>query len=91
MTVAELGQRMDAAELAEWQAYYHLDPWDGFRGDINAAFICQQIWNVWGNKTKASEFMPEFKPKRRMTAEEERMMFEYQIRLHNQLAGVKGK
>lgn len=45
---------MSVQEFIQWQAFYHLDPWGGYRQDINSANICSVIANInRGENTQA--------------------------------------
>jgi hypothetical protein len=58
MTVAELSERLTAAEEAHWIALYRQDPWGQQRGDMRAALIAQLIHNSNSKKPKKfHEFM----------------------------------
>lgn len=37
---------MTAQEFIEWQAFYGIDPWGGYRQDLQSANICSIIANV---------------------------------------------
>jgi len=45
-TVRELLARLTAAELAEWQAFYRLEPWGDVRADLRAGHIAAMVANV---------------------------------------------
>jgi hypothetical protein len=61
-TVGELLDTVDQVELAEWAAFYDLDPWTADRADMNAAMICSVLAHVHGVKAPPSDFMPEYGP-----------------------------
>lgn len=67
MTVRELLQRIDSTELAEWIAYYSLEPFGQERDSLNSAIIAATIANAnraSKSKTyKPSDFMPDFEHK----------------------------
>ena len=44
-TVAELSERLTAAEEAHWIALYRSDPWGQQRGDLRTALLAQLIHN----------------------------------------------
>lgn len=46
MTVRELSERLGADELIEWMAFYKLDPFGGYRTDVNAALIASTMANI---------------------------------------------
>jgi len=62
MTVRELLARIDSRELAEWMAFYGIEPFGGVRGDLQAGVIASTIANVnKGKRGKAftpGDFMP---------------------------------
>jgi len=37
---------MDAVEYAHWMAFYRIDPWGGYRSDLQSASIATTIANV---------------------------------------------
>lgn len=37
---------MSAHEFNQWHAFYSIDPWGGYRQDINSANICSVIANI---------------------------------------------
>jgi len=62
MTVKEMLSRMDSRELAEWAAYYSVEPFGEERGDLRAGIVASVIANVnRGKNVKAygpQDFMP---------------------------------
>lgn len=63
MTLEEIGERMSARELAEWQAYYHIEPFGEERGDLRAAMLGQTVAVLAGNKdAKLGDFLLKFDP-----------------------------
>jgi hypothetical protein len=53
MTVAELLGRITSTEIAEWMAYYSIDPFGEIRGDMRSAMQCCLMANAWnGDKNK---------------------------------------
>lgn len=72
MTVAEIEDRMSAAELGEWFEFFNLEPWgweaDCFRSGIVAATVANVHRDTSRKKTpfEASDFIPGFvkKPKK---------------------------
>lgn len=55
--------RIDSRELAEWMAFYRIDPWGGQRTDIGAAVVASTVANVNRGKGRSftpSDFMPRF-------------------------------
>ena len=54
---------MDAAELAEWEAYYQVEPWGDQRSDLHAATITCSVANQFAGKgagAKVKDFLPDF-------------------------------
>lgn len=72
MTVAELGDRMSARELAEWEAFDMVEPIGGPAANHRAGQICATIANVHRTHKQppvnASQFFPEPAPRRRRSA-----------------------
>ena len=63
MTVAELLERISSRELAEWQAYYMLEPFGEERKDLRAGTISATVANIARGEQKPfqpSDFMPRF-------------------------------
>jgi hypothetical protein len=62
MTVKELLSRTSSHELAEWMAYYQLEPFGEERGDLRSGIISSVIANVNRGKGTAAytprDFMP---------------------------------
>lgn len=62
----ELLERADSRELAEWQAYYRLEPFGSERGDIQAGIVASTVANVNRDSKKRrkpyrpDDFMPKF-------------------------------
>lgn len=46
MTVRELLSTIGSDELAEWMAYYDLEPWGGARGDLQAGIVASVMCNL---------------------------------------------
>ena len=71
MTVRELLSRVDSRELAEWAAYYDLDPWgdeDGERdrADHRAGVLAATVANSQphkGRPFKPTDFIPKRPPR----------------------------
>ena len=63
-SVRELYSRLTSSEITEWISYYRLDPWDGGRGDLQAAIVASTVANVNRGKNstpmKPGDFMPDF-------------------------------
>lgn len=62
----ELLERTDSRELAEWQAFYQLEPFGVERGDVQAGIVASTIANVNRDRKKRAkpytpnDFMPKF-------------------------------
>lgn len=56
MTVAELADRMSAAEFAEWQAFAQIEPFGSRVEDIRAGVIASACVAPWGGKTAPGEW-----------------------------------
>lgn len=51
---------MSAGQLEEWRAYYELEPWGGYRGDLQAGITASALWNIYRDRRKKQEpFTPE--------------------------------
>jgi hypothetical protein len=70
---------ISARELAEWRAYYELEPWDEMRGDLRNAMLMALLANINRKKGaqpfRPSDFMPDFErasagPKEAMSDEQ---------------------
>ena len=63
MTHKEMMSKMDNLELMKWVAVNNISPFGYKRTDINAAFICSKLHNVFYSKHSTPEdFMPDFSP-----------------------------
>lgn len=73
MPVAEVLLRFSSAEITEWMAYDRIDPFGGFRGDVQAAVIASTIANVHRGRNspvrKIEDFLP-FQPRKKQSQEE---------------------
>ena len=61
MTVADLSQRLTAAEEASWIALYRAKPFASERADVGLAQIAQILWNTNAKKEntrKLTDFLP---------------------------------
>lgn len=61
--MAELGNRLSSRELAEWMAYYRIEPWGEERADYRAGTVAATVVNVnrtKGKPAKPDDFMPKF-------------------------------
>jgi Protein of unknown function (DUF4035) len=59
-TVRELLSSLDSEEIAEWAAFYRLDPFGGIRGDYQAAVVAQVVAQANAKKDhtfKLSDFL----------------------------------
>jgi len=76
MTVRELLNRIDSKELAEWSAFFSIEPFGYFRTDLQAGIIASTIANCNRSKNsksfKPTDFMPfgEHGNKKEMSGEE---------------------
>lgn len=65
---------MSAYDLAEWSAYFQMEPWGEERADLRAGIVSSTLANIHrGRDTPAyspADFMP-YQPKKRATTEEE--------------------
>ncbi len=60
MPVAELVERMPAAEFSEWQAYWQLEPWGAWLDNSHLAQLATLTYNLNRGKNpsiKPGEFM----------------------------------
>lgn len=71
-TVAELEASLSQRELLEWAEFYSIDPFGGFRADIQTGILSTVIASVIGGnkRAKPSDFMP--LQKVRVSAEQSR-------------------
>lgn len=70
MPVRELQHRMSSREFSEWIAYDSIDPGEPERGDYRHAMLSCLVANLlrWkGPKLKLKNFLPDFKPRVRLT------------------------
>ena len=54
---------ISSEEITEWAAYYQLDPWGGYRGDVQAALIVHWMVKLLAKKgtdMKLSDFVLQF-------------------------------
>ena len=58
MTVAELGQRMGAGELAEWQALLAVEPYGAWQMDLLAGLLAYSTVAPHSKDAKWSQFVP---------------------------------
>jgi len=74
LTVKGLLKTIDARELAEWQAYYNIEPFGEERDDLRAAMICCTLANINRGKNqpayKLDDFLLRFDPKPEQTTEQ---------------------
>ncbi|WP_227500347.1 phage tail assembly protein T [Psychrobacter arcticus] len=56
--MAELSATLSNEELAEWMAYYNIDPWGGYRSDIQTAKIEAGITSYTGSLYDILSFNP---------------------------------
>jgi hypothetical protein len=64
MTLSEVRERISAAELSAWFAYYRLEPWGEERADLRSAIVASNVANSNRDPRKRPEpyapadFMP---------------------------------
>lgn len=79
MTVRELLERTDSRELAEWQAFYALEPWGNEVEWLRFGTVASIIANVNRGRNRRpfrpTDFVPK-PPKEPQTVEEQLSMFE---------------
>ena len=84
---------MTAQQIAEWRAFYSLEPLGERRGDAQAALISCTMRNIWRGKSaavaKMGDFMLDFEPKPKEQSEEE--MKRVLIQLTGMMGGTFGK
>lgn len=68
--VRSLQQILTAREFAEYYAFLRMEPRGDQRADWHAAQICQTIAGVMGGKGKLREFVLDFSPRTKPTADE---------------------
>jgi hypothetical protein len=72
-TVQELGERLSSAELAEWQAFYLIEPFGDMRADDRARLLALASGNL---KTgDPAEILPTYRPQEPETAADRVMSF----------------
>lgn len=57
---------MSSQEFTEWVAYYELNPFGPYRGDIHAGIVASTIANAnapKGKRFQVKDFLPEFQPR----------------------------
>lgn len=67
---------MSAADLAEWEALYVVDPWGEQRADLRAGTIAAAAvapYSKKGNPPKPADFM-HYLPKRKPTRQDDKLM-----------------
>lgn len=77
MTVGELLVRISSRELAEWAAYFCLEPFGEERADTRSAIVAATVANTARDPKKRrrpftwQEFMPRFERKQSQTWEQQ--------------------
>jgi hypothetical protein len=67
---------ISALELAEWEAYYHMEPFGEERADLRAGIVASTVANVQRDRKKKpqpfkpEDFMPKFNKPRKQTPAE---------------------
>lgn len=77
LTVRELLARITSPELSEWAAFYERQPFGEWRSDFRAAMIAHTTASVWRGKKKGpsfKDFMPDFRPKQPVEAQDPQVM-----------------
>lgn len=62
-SVRELLATLDAAELAEWEAFYAVEPWGEQRRDWQTALLASILANQWrgkGSPARVKDFLPDY-------------------------------
>lgn len=90
MTVGELLDRMDSAELTEWMAYNQLeplpDPW------YQTGLTTSMMVNLWSKtRSRPEDFIPAPRRRRRQTVEEQLAIFQGIGAVQNAREKAKGK
>lgn len=62
MTVRELLERIDSRELAEWQAYWTLEPWGEERADQRIAELTVRVANYLRAEGQPPYTLTDFMP-----------------------------
>lgn len=76
---------MTGRQVAEWRAYYQIEPFGEYRADLRSAIIASTFANCFSRKRfKVEDFMPEFGPRRRQSVEEMKAIFSLFVQAHNQ-------
>lgn len=80
-------EQMPASRLVEYMAAFQIDPWGEERADLRAGYVAATQYNVnrqRGQRSlKVSDFVPDFKPKKKQTAKEMEMLFDLFATAHN--------
>ena len=83
---------MTAQQIAEWRAFYSLEPLGERRGDAQAALISCTMRNIWRGKSaaaaKMSDFMLDFEPKPPQSEDDMKRVL---IQLTGMMGGEIGK
>lgn len=58
-----------SAELAEWEAYWRINPFGPVRGDYQAALVAQTVAAAHGSKAKLKDFLLRFEPRKPQSPE----------------------
>jgi hypothetical protein len=89
MTVSELLSKTTSRELAEWMAFYQVEPW-GTEVDLyGAAMIDATLHNIYGKKgtkpVSANDRMPKFGSARRYQQTTQEQL--HQVEMLNKIFG----
>jgi hypothetical protein len=66
-----LSRTLNAYQMAEWEAYFSLEPMGDQRADLHAAQVCHWLYEVnrtkRGRRMKLSDFVLDFEPDKAQT------------------------
>jgi hypothetical protein len=79
---------MSYAEFVEWQAYYTISPFGPDRDDLRIAIHGMRTSNIHLGKKgfKLNDFLPNFEPRKPMSAAEMERRFKAQMRVNMGMA-----
>lgn len=86
----ELIGRLNARQLAEWEAFYTMEPRGEFRADLRLAQLCQLTANIHRDSKKKpspfkiTDYLFDFSPK-----EDEKQSVDEMIDIMKSIAGAK--
>lgn len=88
---------MTAQQVAEWRAFYSLEPLGERRADAQAALLACTMRNIWRGKNAAAaklgDFMLDFEPRLREQSEDEmkRVLIQLTGMMGGEMPTTKGK